>query len=332
MKQKILNTIMKYNLIGNNDSIIVGVSGGPDSMCLLDALNEINKDENINLKFEIYVAHVNHMIRKEADSETEYVREFCKKNSIEFFVKKENVLKLAKEQKIGTEEAGRKLRYDFFNEIATKTKSNKIATAHNLNDKVETILMNIIRGTGPLGLKGIEPSRDNGKYIRPLIEIQRDKIEEYCEQRKLEPKFDKTNKENIYTRNKIRNMLIPYIKKEFNPNIIEAINRLSLIITDEQNYLQKNVNNIYEQILLDESKDEVILDLKKFNKLDLVIKRKIILYTINRLFNTTKGIEKTHIEDIIKLCENNIGNKYLTPNKNTKVFVKKGKIFLSTIH
>ena len=332
MKQKILNTIMKYNLIGNNDSIIVGVSGGPDSMCLLDALNEINKDENINLKFEIYVAHVNHMIRKEADSETEYVREFCKKNSIECFVKKENVLKLAKEQKIGTEEAGRKLRYDFFNEIATKTKSNKIATAHNLNDKVETILMNIIRGTGPLGLKGIEPSRDNGKYIRPLIEIQRDKIEEYCEQRKLEPKFDKTNKENIYTRNKIRNMLIPYIKKEFNPNIIEAINRLSLIITDEQNYLQKNVNNIYEQILLDESKDEVILDLKKFNKLDLVIKRKIILYTINRLFNTTKGIEKTHIEDIIKLCENNIGNKYLTPNKNTKVFVKKGKIFLSTIH
>ena len=122
-------------------------------------------------------------------------------------------------QKIGTEEAGRKLRYSFFEEVAQKTNANKIVTAHNANDNSETVLMNLIRGTGTSGLKGIEAKRDN-KYIRPLIECTRKEIEEYCEQNKLEPKQDKSNSENIYTRNKIRNILIPLIENEFNPNII----------------------------------------------------------------------------------------------------------------
>ena len=244
----------------------------------------------------------------------------------------ENVEKIAKEQKIGTEEAGRKLRYSFFEEIKNKTNSNKIAIAHNLNDKVETILMNIIRGTGTNGLTGIEPIRNN-LYIRPLIEIERKEIEKYCEENKLEPKIDKTNFENIYTRNKVRNLLIPYIKKEFNPNIVDAIDKLSKISTEEQNYLNKLVNNIYSNLLLEENinkevkHNQIILDLKKFNTQDLVIKRKIILYTIRKIYGNTNNIAKIHIDDIVKMCEKNIGNKYLTPHKNIKVYVKKGKIF-----
>ena len=330
LEEKILNTITKYKMIESGDSIVIGVSGGPDSMCLLQALIQIKEKKKLNYK--IYVAHINHGLRKEADGETKYVQDFCAKNNIECFVKKENVEKIAKEQKIGTEEAGRELRYGFFEEIKNKTNSNKIAIAHNLNDKVETILMNIIRGTGTNGLTGIEPIRNN-LYIRPLIEIERKEIEKYCEENKLEPKIDKTNFENIYTRNKVRNLLIPYIKKEFNPNIVDAIDKLSKISTEEQNYLNKLVNNIYSNLLLEENinkeakHNQIILDLKKFNTQDLVIKRKIILYTIRKVYGNTNNIAKIHIDDIVKMCEKNIGNKYLTPHKNIKVYVKKGKIF-----
>ena len=332
MKQKVLETIKKYNLIQNGDKIVLGVSGGPDSISMLDILNEIRIDKTNNLDFNIVVAHVNHMIREEAGEDLEFVKNFCNKIGVEFCSKSIDIQKIANNNKIGTEEAGRKLRYSFFEEIKNKTKSNKIAIAHNLNDKVETILMNIIRGTGTNGLTGIEPIRNN-LYIRPLIEIERKEIEKYCEENKLEPKIDKTNFENIYTRNKVRNLLIPYIKKEFNPNIVDAIDKLSKISTEEQNYLNKLVNNIYSNLLLEENinkeakHNQIILDLKKFNTQDLVIKRKIILYTIRKVYGNTNNIAKIHIDDIVKMCEKNIGNKYLTPHKNIKVYVKKGKIF-----
>ena len=230
MKQKILQTIKKYNLIENGDSIVIGVSGGPDSICLLHVLNELKNE----LNFKISVAHINHMIREEADDETEYVKEFCENLGIECYIKRIDVVKIANNLKRGTEETGRQIRYEFFDEILEKTASNKIATAHNNNDKVETILMNILRGSGLSGLKGIEAIRDN-KYIRPLIETSREEIEKYCEENNLNPKIDKSNNENIYTRNKVRNIVIPYIKQEFNPNILKTINRLSEVATEKMN-------------------------------------------------------------------------------------------------
>ena len=364
LEKEVLTTIKKYNMINKGDKVVIGVSGGPDSITLLNVLNKFK--EKLNIK--IYVAHINHSIRKEADEETEYVREFCKKIDVEFFFKKIDVESEAKKLKIGTEEAGRNIRYAFFEEVAEKVGANKIATAHNSNDNAETVLMNIIRGTSISGLKGIEKMRDN-KFIRPLIETTRATIEEYCRIEKLSPRYDKSNKENIYTRNKIRNLLIPYIQKEFNPNIIEGINRLSNIAEEEEcfinsmveeeykriviveknnntkpnntNYIvqkskKQNANNIIEKIEKDvittntektEEEIKAILNLKEFNKLDNVIKSRLILYTISKLYGTTVGIEKIHIDDIIKLCTNNIGNKYLTPRKGIKIYVKKGKIF-----
>ena len=322
LKEQVINTIKKYNLIKENDSIVIGVSGGPDSICLLHILNELKNE----LNFKIYVAHINHMIREEADEETEYVKKFCKNLGIECYIKRIDVIEIANNLKRGTEETGRQIRYEFFNEILEKTNSNKIATAHNNNDKVETILMNILRGSGTSGLKGIEAIRDN-KYIRPLINTSREEIEEYCATNKLEPKIDKSNNENIYTRNKIRNIVITYIKQEFNPNIIKTINRLSEVANEENEYLNKVTENEFNKLLLEKENNSYVLNLKDFNKLELVIKRRVILYTINELLSSTTGIEKVNIDDIIKLCNNNIGNKYLSPTKNLKVLVKKGKIF-----
>ena len=330
LQEKVVNTINKYELIKSGDNIVVGVSGGPDSMALLNVL--INLKEK--LSFNIVVAHINHMIRAEADDETKYVQDFCKKHDIECYVKREDVLEISKSKKIGTEEAGRKLRYTFFDEIMIKTNANKVATAHTANDRAETVLMNIMRGSGTSGLKGIEEKRGN-KFIRPLIECTRSEIEEYCEQEKLNPKYDKTNEENIYTRNRIRNELIPYIQKEFNPNIIETLNRLSKLVAIENKYLEEQTQKAYKEIYLGkqelDGKKEIILDLKKFNNLDLVIKNRIVLYTINKVVGNAQNIEKIHIEDIIKLCKNNIGNKYLTPHKNIKVLVNKQKIFFKNV-
>ena len=244
MEEKILKTIKKYNLISNGDKIVVAVSGGPDSMCLLNILKNLRQKFNI----ELFVAHINHMIREEADSETEYVKNYCEKNNIKCFIKRANVLEMAKEQKKGTEEMGRIVRYDFFEYVANEVSADKIAIAHTENDNVETILMNLMRGASLEGLKGIEPIR--GKYIRPLIECNREEIEKYCEINKLDPKFDKTNNDNTYTRNKIRNLLIPYIKKEFNPNIIETLNRLAVLARQDATYFNKIVKESYADILL----------------------------------------------------------------------------------
>ena len=328
LEEKVLNTINKYNMINNGDKVVIGVSGGPDSMTLLNILNNLKEKLNI----EIYVAHINHMIRKEADEETKFVQEFCNKIGVKFYLNKIDVESEAKKLKIGTEEAGRNIRYEFFNEVLDKVKGNKIATAHNSNDNAETVLMNIIRGTSVSGLKGIEKVREN-KYIRPIIECNRSEIEEYCKEQRLDPKYDKTNLENIYTRNKIRNLLIPFIEKEFNPNIIEGINRLSNIAYEEEEYINKIVKKEFKRLLIcvnkdeKECKNEIILNMKEFNLLDNVIKSKLVLYTISKVAGSATGIEKVHVDDIIKLCKNNIGNKFLIPKKGIKVYVKKGKIF-----
>lgn len=134
--------------------------------------------------------------------------------------------------------------------------------------------------------------------------------------------------ENIYTRNKIRNLLIPYIQNEFNPNIIEAINRLSDIAKEENEYIENITKKTYQEILIQETKNEIVLDLKKFNMQEEVIKNRIVLYTINILFGSSSGIEKKHLKDIIKLCSNNIGNKFLIPNKKVKILLRDKKIHI----
>lgn len=322
LEDKVKKYIKENHLIESGETIVVGVSGGPDSICMLTILEKLQKE----LNFQMVVAHINHGIRESALADEEYVKKVCEQKEIPIYIKKENIKDIAQEEKMGIEEAGRMVRYSFFEEIMKKMNAQKIATAHNLNDQAETILMNLFRGSGINGLKGIEKNR-NGKYIRPLINCSRKEIEEYCEKNNLKPRIDETNQENIYTRNKIRNICIPYIEKEFNPNIIKTLVRLSDIVTEEANYMEAVTEEEYKNLLLKEEKMEIILDLKQFNLLELVIKRRILLYTINRLMDSTLGIEKVNIDDLIKLCQNNIGNKYLIPTKGLKILVKNKKIF-----
>ena len=325
LEEKVRKTIREFNLIEKNDSIVVGVSGGPDSMTLLSILLKLK--EEFHLK--IYVAHVNHMLRENAIKDEEYVKEFCEKNNIEMFIKKANISEIAQKEKIGLEEAGRNIRYNFFEEVLKNTKSNKIAIAHNLNDKAETIIMNTLRGSGVSGLKGIEAKRK--KYIRPLIEIERYEIEKYCIENKINPRHDESNDDNTYTRNKIRNIVIPYIKNEFNPNIIKTLNRLSEIIKEEDEYVQSETEKIFKEILLTDEKNKIEFDPRKFNEQEKVIQKNLILLAIKKVKGSTQGIEKVNIDDIIKLCNNNIGNKLIRPTKQLKIGIKNKRIYIKNI-
>lgn len=333
LQQKVLTTIQKYNLIQKGDKIVIGVSGGPDSMCLLNCLFCLRKI----LGVELIVAHINHMLREEAEEETKYVQEFCDKIDVPCFVKYADITKLSQEEKLGTEEMGRKIRYEFFEEVAKQIEANKIATAHNSNDNAETVLMNLLRGSGISGLKGIAIKLERNisqektkklEFIRPILECDREEIEAYCAEKGLNPKIDRTNLENDYTRNKIRNQLIPYLQKDFNPNVVQSLSRLSELAGEEERYFKKIILQTYETLKIGENEKEIILDLKEFNQLPKVIKARVLLYTINKVIGTVQGIAKIHVEDCIKLCANNIGNKYLTPNKNVKIFVKQGNIFV----
>lgn len=266
------------------------------------------------------------MIREEADSDEDFVKKYCEEKGIVFEAKRVNIEKIAKSKKLGTEETGREERYKFFNKVLEEYKGDKIATAHTKCDNSETVLMNILRGTGTSGLKGIQAMRDN-IYVKPLIEIERCEVEKYCADNKLNPRHDKTNEENIYTRNKVRNILIPLIKEEFNPNIIDTLNRLSETITTDNDYLEKETKEVFNELVIKQEKEEMILNLKEFNKKHEAIKSRIILLCIKELLGTSNGIGKIHIKDIIELCSNNIGNKYLKPNKNLKILVNKGKMY-----
>ncbi len=316
LEDKVKKAIKEYNLISEEDKVLVAVSGGPDSITLLNILYKFG--------YNICTAHVNHGIRDNAKNDEEFVKKFCEERNIPFFVKSVKLMDMDPNG-MTIEELGRKVRYDFFYEVMEKESCTKIATAHNANDNAETVMMNIIRGTGLAGLKGIGAKRDN-LVVRPLINVTRKEIEEYCEKENLNPCHDETNDEVIYTRNKIRLELLPYIEKNINTNVISNINRMSEILSEDETFIQRIVNEKFEECLVAEEDGRVVCNLKKFNKCDDVIKKRLIVKFIIKTIGNAKDIERVHIEDILKLCEKNIGKKYLTPNKNIKVFVDKGKV------
>lgn len=230
MTNKVQNTIKKFNMLCNNDSIIVGLSGGADSVCLLHVLLAIKDKYNLN----IFAAHINHNLRGEESLRDEnFVKNLCNSYNVKLFVKSVEIAKIAASQNISTELCGRNIRYDFFNELSQELNA-KIATAHTASDNCETVLFNIARGCSVKGLCGIPPVRDN--IIRPLIEVTRTEVEEYCNNNFLDYVTDSSNLTDDYTRNKIRHNAVP-VFKEINSNFENNILRLNSQMTDIDNFL-----------------------------------------------------------------------------------------------
>lgn len=322
---KVLGTINKHNLIQKGDKIVLGLSGGPDSVCLLHVLNRLKKDFNI----EIYAAHLNHQIRGiEAQKDALYVSKLCEEMGIVFFVKSINVPKYCENEGLSLEEGARKLRYEMFYEIKDKIKANKIAIGHNLNDQAETVMMRIMRGTGLTGLKGIDYIRDNC-IIRPILDVERSDIEDYCEAYDLNPRIDKTNLESIYTRNKIRLDLLPYMKDNFNSNVIESIVRMSNSLKVDNDYIEKEAEAKFREVSNVKEKGFVEINLDDFICLHDAIKVRVLRNSIKHILGDTNFVDQRHIEDIMSLEDNSKVNKMLTLPRNIFVYRKKDSIILT---
>ena len=234
MKQKILRTIKEHDLLKEEMHIVLGLSGGPDSVCLFDVLHRLSEE----MKWTLHAVHVNHMFRPgDAEKDQLYVETMCENRGVDCFVVVRDCNELAERLGRTSEEAGRIARYEAFSQCAQKlleggVAKDKIAitVAHNADDNAETLLFRIMRGTGIDGLAGIPYERyteEGFRVVRPLLDVKRSDIERYCAENNLNPCIDKTNAQNLYTRNKIRNLLIPYIEENFNENIIETVNRIS---------------------------------------------------------------------------------------------------------
>lgn len=316
--------IIENNLIEDGDKIVVAVSGGPDSMCLLNVLytlkEKLKKENDIN--YELLVAHVNHMIREESESEKIYVENYCKKIDIPFFYLKENVSVIAKEKKMSEEACGREIRYNFFNKVLNEQEFTKIATAHNLNDDVETILLNLIRGSGLKGLTGMDFKYKN--IIRPLVNIAKKDIMEYNILQNLNPCIDKTNFETKYVRNKIRNLLIPTLQDEYNVNIISNIIRMKQILKKDEDFLKNYTENVVKKSIIDNNINRIKFNFSNILNEHESVKYRAIRSIIEKKQGNLDGIENVHVIDILKLFENNIkGKKYIIGNKFTIEIVKK---------
>jgi tRNA(Ile)-lysidine synthase len=252
--EKVRQTIKDHNLIQKGDKIVLGISGGPDSVCLLHILNSL-KDE---FELVIYAAHLNHQIRGlQAQLDAKFVANLCEKMNIKYFIKSVDVPKFCLENSLSVEDGARKIRYEMFYEIKEKTNSSKIAIAHNLNDQAETILMRMMRGTGLQGLRGIEYKRDD-IIIRPLLDISRKEIEDYCEEHDLSPRIDESNFEHIYTRNKIRLDLLPYMSENFNSNILNAIVRMGKNLSADYDFIEEYANEVFYKILERNNKESKV--------------------------------------------------------------------------
>lgn len=318
IEKKVKNTIKNNDLIKKGDSIVVGVSGGPDSVCLLYLLNSLKKDLKINL----YIAHLDHMLRSDSANDRKFVEQLGKKINAPVICAQVNIKSLAKKGSI--EEIARNVRLGFLFRVAKEVKAKKIALGHNLNDQAETVLMRIIRGTGLYGLSGILPKRKLAGFeiIRPLIEIKRSDIEKYLKKRRISARIDTSNLQNIYFRNKIRNELIPLLEKKYNKNIKEVLANLANSAGCDYDYLTQAA------LLRFSGKVGPKFNLGKILKVHPSIRRIVQRKAIANLKGDTRRITFQHIKEIEDLVLNRPINSIVDlPGKISVAKKKKQLVF-----
>lgn len=275
MNNKVLKTVKKYNMLSKGDRVLIGVSGGADSIALLEFFVSVKEKYDLD----ICVAHIEHGIRGEDSvNDAEFVENYCKKLGVNFYLKTIDAPNLAKKAKMGVEEYSRMARYDFFNTI----ECDKIATAHNLTDNIETLLFRLARGTGLKGACSIPAVR--GKIIRPFIEVSSGEIRKWCNDNNIPYRVDCTNSDSAYSRNLIRLEILPLFEK-LNANYQDNIENFISDVNEDYAFIDNYVKSIYPKIIKNNE-----IDLLKLNELDLSIKKRILImffdengYSLNRI-------------------------------------------------
>ncbi len=308
MLEKVKDYIEKHRMLSKGDKVVAGLSGGADSVALLHILKELKGVFGI----EIVAAHVNHGLRgEEADEDEEFARALCEKWGIGFYHKKADVRGLAAAWRKSEEETGRIVRYEFFKEVLSQTGAARIATAHHKNDQAETILHNIIRGTGLEGLSGIKPVRD-GCFIRPLLCVSRREIEDYLKAEGLTYRTDATNAQLDYTRNRIRNLLIPALE-EYNPSVVDSIARLGSLALEENEFMTGYSEGLFEKCSVADGQ-QVDIKLDGFLSCHRAVQRRLVRLAMQEIKSDLDGISYVHIEDIIDMAAaSRTGSRLMLP-------------------
>ena len=298
MLDKVREYILENELIDKGDNILVALSGGPDSVCLLHILARLRSEFNLRLG----AIHINHLLRgEEAIDDENYTKELCRALDVENYVERIDIKAIAEKEGQSIELAGREERYKAFNKIKEKSSYNKIAVAHNSNDQAETILMRLMRGSGLEGLTGINAKREDG-IIRPILCLNRNEIERYCEKYRLEPRIDKSNYEKIYNRNKVRLDILPYMKENFNEDIIDTLNRMALLLQKDNEYLEEVAAMAYRKYCKEEN-DKIIVLKELFENEKEAITTRVLKRSFKNISNSHKNFEMKHIVDIIELSK-----------------------------
>lgn len=299
MLKKIKKYIDEYNMLSKGDTIVVGVSGGADSICLLTILSELRTEYNLSL----IAVHVNHMIRgEEADRDEQYVIDYCEKLGVPCRIFRYDVPVIAREQGLSEEETGRNLRYQAFNEVVDATNSGKIAVAHNRDDLAETVIFNMIRGSSIGGMAGIKPVRDN--IIRPLLCAERREIEEYLGNKGIDYKIDSTNLSVDYTRNKIRNIILPEMKK-INDMATEHICR----VAGESEIIYQNMLAEIDFSIIENDR----ISVEKLSQLSAPKRNEVIITAIANAAGRRKDLTRKHVEAVAGLIDAENGKRVNLP-------------------
>lgn len=294
--KKVIRTVERYGMLYGGERVLIALSGGPDSVCLLDVLNALKERWRLSLS----ALYIDHGLRpEETPGEIEFCKRIAERYGIEFHVVSINVRDYAEREGFTFQEAGRILRYICLEQEALRTDADRIATGHHADDQAETIIMRLIRGAGRRGLSGIPPVR--GKVIRPLIELSRDEIEEYISSKRLDYIIDSSNLKDEYFRNRIRREVIPILKK-FNPNLLNTLSRTAHILREEDDFINTFVHKALMRLISRKTSDTVELFLSPLETLERVVLRRALL----RVIDETRGlrsIKMENIEDIIGLIK-----------------------------
>ena len=307
MIKKVTDYMKKYQMVEPGDTIVAGVSGGADSVCLLFVLLEM-RDQ---IPFTLKVVHINHGIREDAGQDAEFVRRLCESYEIPFFLIEEDVERLAKQSGSSTEEEGRRVRYQAFYQTLGADRG-KIAVAHNSNDRAETMLFHLFRGTGLSGASGIRPV--NGKIIRPLLCITREEIEGWLSERGIPYCTDHTNEEDGYTRNRIRHHILPYAEQEICHGAVAHMNRAADDFMMAEEYLKGETEKAVRRCAWEDG-GAIKIRISAFKQEDEYLKGRILLSCIEKAAGAKKDITWAHVQAVEKLFKTSGSKEVHLPHR-----------------
>jgi tRNA(Ile)-lysidine synthase len=313
LEERVLGFIQQHQLISGK-KLVVAVSGGPDSVCLLHILTKLQK----KLKVRLQVAHLNHQLRGvESEADADYVADLARQLGIPATIEAWDVKGYQAQKHLSLEEAAREVRYSFLTDVARSIGANQVAVGHTRDDHIETILMHLIRGTGTRGLRGLQPATELKSkagsivVIRPLLEVSHQETEDYCQSHELKPRRDASNLSLSPLRNKIRHQLL-LLLKSYNPGIAQALLRTGQIAGDDITFLDKEVAQLWNKVAQEEEK-AVILDKEKFDQLPPTLKRYLLRASAEKLLGSAKDIEMRHIEEMMAALTKPSGKRLNLP-------------------